>query len=126
MKTQIKSVSKWSVKGVIAVTILSAMLCAFGAKANNKPSVALNAVKVEMKSESGVDSRMNSMAEINNKAVEEYNAKNFVAAELALETESWMNINAGSDNEVAQYNAEEYAEAELVLEIEGWMNNSCF
>ena len=124
MKKQIKSVSSRSVKGIITVTILSATLCAFGAKANNKPAVAINAVKVEMKSENGVESRMNSIAEINNEAVEQYNAGNFVEAELAFETESWMNSGDETNYEAVQYNANEYVEAEMALETESMMNSN--
>jgi len=122
MKKQINSVSNWSVKSIITLTILSAVLCTFGAKANNKPSVAINAVNVETKSGTGVESGMNGIAEISDGAIEEYNAANFVEAELALESDSWMNSNSESDIEAVPYNAQEYVDADLALETESWTN----
>ena len=49
MKKQNSFVSKWSVKGIIIVTVLSAMFCTISAKATNKPKVALNAITLDMK-----------------------------------------------------------------------------
>ena len=61
-----------------------------------------------------------------------YNAKNFVEAELATETECWMNGNDGTINNVAEpelalqgaaYKAKAFVEAELAAETESWVNN---
>lgn len=141
MKRQINTVSNWSVKGIITVTILSAMLCTFGAKASNKPTVALNSVTAKMESKNGIEKWKNSNAGTNTEVVEKYNAEGFVKAEIALEIESWMNSNTEINSEVVkaeatpqiealmnsnQYTAKKYVEAEMVLEIKSWMNNSCF
>lgn len=127
MKTQINSMNNWSVKGIITVTILSAMLCAFGAKAGNKPSVALKAVNVELKSENRGESGINSFTESNNESVEKYNAAEFVQAEMALEIESRMNSNEEINNitiEAEQYHAEKFTNADITLEIDNWMNDN--
>lgn len=156
MKKQIKSVSIFSVKGIITVAILSAVLCGFEASANNKPSAAISAVKIEVKSANEVESLMISDAELKLESVQynadeyvkaelaleiegvmsgsdefnydaaQYNANLFVEADMAVEEESWMNSNACSNDEVVQYKAEQYAEADLVLEIETWMNNGSY
>ena len=141
MKKQINFISNWSFRGIIVVTILSAMLCTFNAKAGNRPSTALNAVKVEMKSENGFENRKNSNPKTNSTAVEaelelqiEYNAEEFVEAEMALEIGSWMNSNAETNNEAVEaelalkikYNAKEFVEAEMAFEIASRMNKSCF
>lgn len=116
MKKQINTVNNWSVKSIFTVTVFSAMLCAFGAEANNKPSVSINTVN----SGTGVESRINGIAGISDEAIEEYNAANFVEAELALESESWMNSNSESDFEAVPYNAQEYVDADLSIEFECW------
>jgi len=120
MKKQINSVSNWSVKGIITVAILSAMLCTLGANANNKPAVP-SAVTMKVESENAAESLMNSNAESNN----EYKAEDFVNAEMALETESWKNIDAESNTEaVDEYSAKEFVQADMVNEIYRWMNSN--
>jgi hypothetical protein len=120
MKKQINPINNWSAKGLITVTIMSAMLCGIGAKASNKPTVASNAVKVEMKSENSDESLVNSFAE----TIDKYNAFDFVQADMALETEGSINraeeINIVSI-ETEQYRAEEFAQADIALEIDNWM-----
>ncbi|MCX6239852.1 MAG: hypothetical protein NTY07_20280 [Bacteroidia bacterium] len=135
MKKQNSFVSNWSVKGIIIVTVLSAMFCTTSAKATNKPTVALNAITLDMKSENGVESLKNSITESNSEVMEaEYNAKEFVEADMELEIESWMNSNTETNNEVAEtiqapqieYKAEEFVEAEIVNEIQSWINTSSY
>lgn len=126
MKKRINSVNSWSVKGIITVTILSAMLCTFSAKAYNKPSAAVKAVNEAVKSESGVESLMNNDFKANYEA-EQYNAGEFVEADMALETENWMSTNAETNYEPVlqvEYNAKEFVDAELALETESWMNQN--
>ena len=151
MKKQVSLVSNWSMKGAITITILSAMLCTFGAKANNKPSVALNATTIE-KSETNLETvdkynaaefvqsemvleianRMISNEEVSNvgfEAVEEYNSGEFVNADMAREIENWTNSDSDISNgtiEAGQYNAGQFVQAEVEHEIESWMNNSRF
>ena len=120
MKKQINSVNKWSAKGIITVTIMSAMLCGISVKASNKSTVASNALKVEMKSENSFESRINSYAETANK----YNAFEFVKSEMASEIENRMDSSDETNFvsiESEQYNAEEFAQADIALEIDNWM-----
>ena len=123
MKKQINSVSNWSVKSIITVTILSAMLCTFGANANNKPAVA-NAVTMKVESENTTESLMNSMAERTN----EYKAADFVQADLVSEIGLWMNENPENSDiliDAGQYKAAEFVKADMTFEVENWMNNRC-
>ena len=124
MKKQIKSVSNWSIKGIITVTILSAMLCTFSAKANNKPSVAINAANVE-RSENGVESRMNINAETNFEFVEKYNAVEFVQADMAVEIETWANNDVWiNNNAVEKYNAAEFVQSDMAIEFDCWLKSN--
>jgi len=117
MKKQINSVSSWSVKGIITITILSAMLCTFSANANNKPSVASNTTGVEISA--------NSIESIN-ETIEKYNAAEFVQADMANEIDSWMNSNDEYSDLLigSKYQAAEFVQADMALEIDSWMNNS--
>lgn len=120
MKKQVNSVNNWSAKGIITVTIISAMLCGIGAKASNKTTVASNAVKFEMKSENSAESCVNSYAGTVNK----YNAFEFVQSEMASEIENQMNRNEEVNIvsiEAEQYKAEEFVQADAELEIDNWM-----
>jgi hypothetical protein len=63
-----------------------------------------------------------------------YNANDFAAAEIALETKNWMNGNdetiyKSTESEpalqVEKYNAEEFVAAEMALETQSWLNNNC-
>jgi hypothetical protein len=151
MKKQVSLVSNWSIKGVITITILSAMLCTFGAKANNKPSVALNATTIEKletnletvdkynaaefvqsEMENEIANRMISNEEVSNvgfETVEGYNSGEFVNADMAREIETWTNSDSEISNgtiEAGQYNAGQFVQAEIEHEIESWMNNSRF
>jgi len=71
--------------------------------------------------------------------IEEYNAKNFVDAEMALEIQNSMNTTSETNNEVVEaepalqiaalmnineYKAEKFVDAEMALELESWMNKS--
>jgi hypothetical protein len=123
MKKQINFFSNWPVKSIITVTILSAMLCTLNAKADNKPLPAANTVNVEMKSESGVESLLDSNVKTEIEAMQ-YNAEEFVAAEMALEAECWMNGDVESDIKAAKYNAEEFVKEEMALEKENWVNQN--
>ena len=119
MKKQINSVNNWSAKGIITITIMSAMVCGFGAMASNKPTVASNAAKVEMNSDNSLESLVNSYA----KTVDKYNAFEFVQSEMSSEIENRMNSNEEIDiesNNVEQYKAEEFAQADIALEIDNW------
>jgi len=60
-----------------------------------------------------------------------YNANDFAAAEIALETENWLNNNGEVSNEVdnielvpqiEKYNAQDFVEKEIAIETETWMN----
>ncbi len=150
MKKQVNFVSNWSVKGTITITILSAMLCTLGAKANNKPSVALNTATVEMSEtnfetvekynaaefvqsemELEIANRLNSSVEINNIAIEavnEYNAGEFVHADIAREIENWTNSDAEINTRTVdtEYKAGEFVQVDIEHEIESRMNNSGF
>ena len=83
---------------------------------------------------------MNNNAGTNNESVEQiislqvegYNARNFVEAELAVETENWIKGNDDSNSNVAEpvlalqetaYHAKDFVEAELAVETESWINN---
>ena len=60
-----------------------------------------------------------------------YNAKEFVAVDLALETENWLNSATETSNDTFEavtirYNAAEYVAAEMALETENWMNSTIF
>lgn len=118
MKRQNNSVSNWSIKGIASVTILSAMLCTFNA--NSKPSVG-NTGTVKVVSENGVESLMYSNAGTKN----EYNAKEFVQADMANEIENWMNSDTESNNPmVEEYDAKEFVQVDIADEIESWMNTN--
>jgi len=120
MKKQINFVSNLSVKGIISVTILSAMLCTFGANANNKPAVG-NAVTMKVESENATESLMNNYAESSN----EYKAEDFVNAEMTLESETWLNINSETSDiaiDAEQYKAADFVQADMISEIDLWMN----
>jgi len=121
MKTQFNSVNSWSVKGIMTVTILSAMLCTFSAKAYDKPSAAINTINVNIKSESEAECLVNNDALAKIEAPL-YSAEEFVEDELAFETECYMIGDAGMDGEVEEYNAENYVEADMALETENWVN----
>src|SRR5665647_3280558 len=110
MKKQINFVSNLSVKGIISVTILSAMLCTFGANANNKPAVG-NAVTMKVESENATESLMNNYAESSN----EYKAEDFVNAEMTLESETWLNIN--SETSDIAIDAEQYCSASIAMSL---------
>ena len=131
MKKQIYSDHAWSFKSIITVTILSAMLCAFSAKADNETSVTLNAVTNELKTGNGAKDCLGANTETNFDALEvelfqevEYNAVNFVNSEMALEFETWMNSDFESYNEETiaditlpfEYNAKDFIDAEMALE----------
>ncbi|NEW83137.1 MAG: hypothetical protein GZ094_12325 [Mariniphaga sp.] len=153
MKKQLNSVSSWSVKGIISITILSAMLGTFSANANNKPSLALNSSGVEISenriesiSEAiekynaaefvqadmalEIESRTMRSEEIFNVALEaeQYHAGQFVKADMANEIDSWKNSNDEYSDLVIQskYQASEFVQADLDLEIESWMNSNGF
>ena len=118
MKKQINSVSSWSVKGIITITILSAILCTFSANANNKPSLASNTTGVE-----NSENRIESI----NEAIEKYNAAEFVQADMALEIESLTNSSEGILNvalEAEQYQAYQFVKADMANEIDSWMNSN--
>lgn len=118
MKKQINSVSSWSVKGIITITILSAILGTFGANANNKPALASNTTGVEI-SENKVESI--------NEAIEKYNAAEFVHADMALEIESLTNSSEEILNvalEAEQYQAGQFVKADMANEIDNWMNSN--
>ena len=123
MKKQINSVNSWSVKGIITVTILSAMLCTFSAKAYNKPSATTNTINVNMKSDNEVDVLLNNEALTKIEAVQ-YNAAEFVEEELAFETECYMSFDAGMDIGAEEYNAAGYVETDMALETENWVNEN--
>ena len=122
MKKQIKSVSNWSVKGVIGVTVLSAMLFASESKANNKPSVTLN-TEVLSAAEEGkllgtkIESWMNSHTY-------------WVGAsdlDEAIEIKSVNTVNPGSVNNLSGAKENLLSdEAEIVNVIESWMNSSSY
>jgi hypothetical protein len=122
MKKQIKSVSNWSVKGVIGVTVLSAMFFASEAKANNKPSVTLN-TEVLSAAEEGkllgtkIESWMNSHTY-------------WVGAsdlDEAIEMKSVNTLNPGSVNNLSGTKENQLSdEAEIVNVIESWMNGSSY
>jgi len=121
MKKQINSVNSWSVKGIITVTILSAMLCTFNAKAYDKPSAAISTINVNIKSGSEAEGLLNNDA-LTKIEASQYNAAEFVEEELAFETECYMSDNAGLDNEVEGYNAANYVETDMALETGNWVN----
>ena len=122
MKKQINSVSNLSVKSIISVAILSAMLCTFNVKANNKPSVAQNTATIE-KSENKVESWMNSNIETNYNAVEIYKPAEFVQSDMANEIASWMNSDDATENiAVEEYKATEFVQSDMTNEIASWMN----
>src|ERR1035437_9146350 len=123
MKKQINSVNSWSVKSIITVTILSAMLCTFSAKAYDKPSAAINTINVNIKSESETEGLMNNDALTKIEAVQ-YSAEEFVEDELAFETECYMSGDDRMNSEAAEYNAENYVETDMALETENWVNSN--
>ena len=64
---------------------------------------------------------------------EEYNAKEFVDAEINHETENWINstietpkevVEAESALQIEEYNARKFVDAEMEYEIENWMNST--
>lgn len=122
MKKQINSVSNWSVKGIISVTILSAMFCASELKANNKPSVALNNVAISEDTEekllgNKIESWMNSHTYwVNASDLDE-------ASEMkSVNTVNHPCINDSSCKKEKQLSDE----AEIVNAIESWMNSSSY
>lgn len=123
MKKQINSVNSWSVKSIITVTILSAMLCTFSAKAYDKPSAAINTINVNMKSDSEAEGLLNNDA-LTKIEAEQYNAAEFVDEELAFETECYMSGDAGMDSSAEEYNAADYVETDMALETENWVNDN--
>jgi len=123
MKKQINSVNSWSVKSLITVTILSAMLCTFSAKAYDKPSAAINKINVNIKSESETEGLMNNDALTKIEAAR-YNAEEFVEDDLAFETECYMSGDDWMDNVTEQYNAENFVETDMALETENWVNSN--
>ena len=123
MKKQINSVNSWSVKGIITVTILSAMLCTFSAKAYNKPSATTNTINVNMKSDNEAEGLLNNDALTKIEAAQ-YNAAEFVEEELAFETECYMSGDSGMDIGAEEYNAADYVETDLAIETENWVNGN--
>ena len=119
MKKQNNIISNLSVKGMITIAILSAMLCTFNAKANSKPPRALKLINVEMESKNAGDNPLLSNSEALSEAFEavKYNADEFVQADVALETESWISHNNGAREETAKHSAEQSVPAEMALEI---------
>jgi hypothetical protein len=123
MKKQINSVNSWSVKSIITVTILSAMLCTFSAKAYDKPSAAINTINVNIKSESETEGLMNNDALTKIEAAQ-YNAEEFAEDELAYETECYLLGDDWMDSVTEQYNAENFVETDMALETENWVNSN--
>ena len=123
MKKQINSVNSWSVKGIITVTILSAMLCTFSVKAYDKPSAAINTINVNIKSESETEGLMNNDA-LTKIETAQYSAEEFVEDELAFETECYMSGDDRMNSEAAEYNAENFVETDMALETENWVNSN--
>jgi hypothetical protein len=138
MKKQISSDRKRSFRGIISVTILSAMLCVFSAKADNKSSVTSSAKTCELSSENGVKNCMDMNAETNYEALEaelsqeaEYRADVFVESDMELEYETWMNSFFELDDEavIAEitlpvvYNAKDFVDAEMALEVQNQVIN---
>src|ERR1035437_7777792 len=121
MKKQINSVNSWSVKGIMTVTILSVMLCTFSAKAYDKPTAAVNTINVNIKSENEAEALMNNDA-LTKIETAQYNAEEFVEADMALETECYMIGDAGLDSKMEEYNAENYVKTDMALETENWVN----
>jgi len=118
MKKQFNSVSSWSVKGIISITILSAMLGTFSANATNKPSLALNTTGVEIS-----ENRNESI----NEAIEKYNAAEFVQADMAFEIESRTMSSEEIFNvalEAEQYQAGQFVKADMANEIDSWKNSN--
>lgn len=112
MKKQIKSVSNWSVKGIITVTILSAMLCTFGAKAINKPSLSENNYSEAMQPENVIEDWMNSETY--------WGAPSEIAeVELSNSISQWMVSGSywGIGTQLRD-------ETENLSEIEPWMNSN--
>jgi hypothetical protein len=120
MKKKINSIGNLSVKGMITITILSAMLCTFDANANVKPLKVSKAVNMEMELKSAGDNPLFSNYEALSEAVEtvKYNAEEFAQTEIALETESWINRNAKAMSENAKFSAEGSVLSEMALEIQ--------
>jgi len=65
--------------------------------------------------------------------IEAYNANDFAAAEMALETKNWLKGNDETiykltESEPAlqakKYNADEFVAVEMALETENWLNNN--
>lgn len=112
MKKQINSVSNWSVKSIITATILSALLCTFEVKANNKPSLALITEASEMPSENIIEGWMNSDTYWGAPSeVIESELNNFIS--------QWMVSNSYWD-----LGAELLGETENLSAIEPWMNSN--
>jgi len=120
MKKQNYIISNLSVKGMITITILSAMLFTFNAKANGKPPRAFKVVNMEMDSKKPGDLPLFSNSEALNEAVEavKYSADEFVQAEIALETQSWISRNAEAKDEAAKRSAEQAVQTEMTLETQ--------
>jgi len=112
MKKQINPVSNGSVKSIILVAIFSVMLFSFGAKANNKPALAVNAEAAEMQSENSIENWMNSdiyWGESNEMA--EVESNNSIG--------QWM-----VSNSYWGFGAELLGETENLSQIEPWMNSN--
>jgi len=123
MKKQNSIISNLSVKGMITISILSAMLFTFNAnnaKANSKPPRAFKLVNVEMDSKNAGDLPLFSNSEALSEAVEavKYSADEFVQAEIALETQSWISRNAEAKDEAAKHSAEQAVQTEMTLETQ--------
>ena len=112
MKKQINPVSNGSVKSIITVAILSAMLCTFSVKANNKPSLAVNVDVAEMQSENIIENWMNS---------ETYWGANSEMVEVELDNSisQWMVSGSYWGNGTPVYD-----ETENLSAIEPWMNSN--
>ena len=73
---------------------------------------------------SGIAKGENSNKEAN--SIVGYNAKEYVEAELSVETANWMNSDCEIDYKVAElaYNAKNFVDAEVAAETESWMNSN--
>ena len=69
---------------------------------------------------SGIAKGENSNKEAN--TIVGYNAKEYVEAELSVETANWMNSDCEIEYKVAElaYNAQNFVAAELAVETENW------
>ena len=112
MKKQINTVSNWSVKGIIAVTILSSMLFNFEAKGGNKSSLAKNEDAQLMQSGNIIETWMNSDTYWGAPSeIKEVEPMNLIS--------QWMVSNSywGIDTQI-------WTETENLSVIEPWMNSN--